>query len=201
VWSSGDHAVVRYLRDGRAAWVRPVTIVEDTDEANVLFLGAGTPTKVPVNLDGSAIPRSTPYEERFGLEWRPGDGNWGENQTLLITPPGAAHSLWLFWSVDWDFLGWYVNLQEPHRRTAMGFDTSDQVLDVWVQPDLSWTWKDEHELEAAVRLGRFTSGEAAAIRAEGERVIAEFPFPTGWEDWRPDPAWPVPHLPAGWDVV
>ena len=30
---------------------------------------------------------------------------------------------------------------------------------------------------------------------------AEWPFPTGWEDWRPDPAWPVPQLPAGWDVV
>ena len=37
-----------------------------------------------------------------------------------------------------------------------------------------------------------------AIRAEGERVIAEWPFPTGWEAWRPDPAWPTPVLPTDW---
>ena len=71
----------------------------------------------------------------------------------------------------------------------------------WVRPDLSWSWKDEHELEAASRLGRFSPDEAAAIRAEGERVIAAWPFPTGWEDWRPDPSWPIPQLPEGWDRV
>jgi hypothetical protein len=32
-------------------------------------------------------------------------------------------------------------------------------------------------------------------------LITEWPFPTGWEDWRPDPAWPVPELAAGWSVV
>ena len=201
MWSSSDHAVVRYLRDGRPAWVRPVTVVEDTDERSVLLLRAGTPTKRPATLDGEIIPRDIPYEHRYGLEWRPGDGTWGENQTLLLTPTGAAHSIWLFWTVDWDFLGWYVNLQEPVRRTAIGFDTVDHVLDLWVEPDLTWRWKDEDELEAAVRVGRFTPEEAAAIRAEGERVVVEFPFPTGWEEWLPDPAWTVPPLPDGWDAV
>jgi hypothetical protein len=192
---------MRYLRGDRVAWVRPVTVVEDANPLNVLYLRAGTPTKRPVRLDGAEIPRSTPYEERFGLEWRPGDGNWGANQTLLLTQPDRAHSVWLFWTVGWDFLGWYVNLQEPQTRTPIGFDTVDQVLDIWVQPDLSWEWKDEHELEASVRLGRFTPEDAAAIRAEGERVVAEWPFPTGWEDWRPDPAWTVPQLPDKWDHV
>ena len=192
--------VVRYRR-GQISWVRPVTVVVDENARNVLFICAGTPTKEPVQLDGSPIPRSMPYEERFKLALRLGDGNWGTHQTLLITPPGRAHSIWLFWTETWDFLGWYVNLQEPQVRTPVGFDTVDQVLDIWVEPDLSWSWKDEDELEAAVRLGRFTPGEAAAIRAEGERVIASWPFPTGCEDWRPDPSWPIPRLPDGWDRV
>src|SRR5262249_17524727 len=38
-------------------------------------------------------------------------------------------------------------------------------------------------------------------RAEGERALTEWPFPTGWEEWRPDPRWKLPQLPAGWDVV
>ena len=31
------------------------------------------------------------------------------------------------------------------------------------------------------------------------RVIEEWPFPTGWESWRPDPTWPLPAVPPGWD--
>ena len=53
-------------------------------------------------------------------------------------------------------------------------------------------------LEQRVREGRFAASEAVAIRAEGERVLAEWPFPTGWEDWRPNQEWTVPELPAGW---
>lgn len=201
MWGSGDRVVVRYIRRGRVSWVRPVTVVEDRDDLNVLFLSAGTPTKEPVHDDGSPIPRSLTYEQRFQLDGRVGDGNWGGHQTLLITPPGAAHSIWLFWTEPWEFTGWYVNLQEPQTRTPIGFDTSDQVLDIWVEPDLTWSWKDEDELEDAIRLGRFSPDEAAAIRAEGENVVAAWPFPTGWEDWRPDPAWPVPQLPVGWERV
>jgi hypothetical protein len=52
------------------------------------------------------------------------------------------------------------------------------------------------KLAAAARVGRV---DAAAARAEGERVIAEWPFPTGWEDFRPDPAWQLPRLPEGYD--
>jgi hypothetical protein len=62
-------------------------------------------------------------------------------------------------------------------------------------------WKDEDELAHAVELELFSAEEAAAIRAAGERVIAARPWPTGREDWRPDPAWALPRLPKGWDVV
>ena len=61
VWSRGDHVVVRYVRSGRAAWVRPVTVVEDTDTSNVLFLCADTPTKEPVRL------RRQPDPARHGV--------------------------------------------------------------------------------------------------------------------------------------
>ena len=51
-------------------------------------------------------------------------------------------------------------------------------------PDGTYRWKDEDELEQAAALGIV---DAAAVRAEGQRVLEEWPFPTGWEDWRPDP--------------
>ena len=129
---------------------------------------------------------------------------WLWNRVLRTIRFGERHSLDLFWDDDsGDFVGWYVNLQTPLRRSRLGFDTTDHALDVWVEPDRQWRWKDEADLATCVELGLFTAHEAAEIRAEGERVIAALPelIPTGWEDWRPDPAWQLPELPAGWDVV
>jgi hypothetical protein len=100
-----------------------------------------------------------------------------------------------------EFLCCYVNLQEPLRPSPVGFDTRDQALDLVIDPDGSWRWKDEDHFAQAVERGRFTADEAAAIRAEGERVVAAWPFPTGWEGWMPDPRWPRPGLPDGWDAV
>ena len=76
------------------------------------------------------------------------------------------------------------------------------MLDVWCSADGETKWKDEDELEAAIRTGRFTHAEAADIRVEGQRVydamLAKSPPFDGssWLDWAPDPSWPLPTLPA-----
>ena len=114
---------------------------------------------------------------------------------MLVVVP-LAYAIWHFWrGDDRAFTGWYVNMQEPLRREGRSFLTQDQELDIWIEPDGTWRWKDEQELLDWVPRGRFTEDEVAAIRAEGERVLAEWPFPTGWEEWEPDPSWAVPVLP------
>ena len=88
------------------------------------------------------------------------------------------------------------------KRHVLGERTStrDNVL-AWVPAETGEPeWKDEHELEAAIRAGRVSPDEAVSIRAEGERVWAERPWPTGWEDWRALAGWTVPELPEGWDA-
>src|SRR5205814_261751 len=97
------------------------------------------------------------------------------------------------------------NLQAPLQPTSFGFDTTDYLLDVLVPPDRStWTWKDEDELEEAVALGLFSPEDVREFRAEGERAAGAIierkpPFDEPWEEWRPDPTWPAPELPDGWD--
>ena len=76
----------------------------------------------------------------------------------------------------------------------------DQYLDVWVTAGRSVEWLDEDELEQAAAIGLFSPEQAAEVRAEAQRVLEEWPFPTGWENWRPDPYWPIPTLPEGWDA-
>jgi predicted RNA-binding protein associated with RNAse of E/G family len=107
----------------------------------------------------------------------------------------------VYWTVDWQHLSWYVNLQTPLAFNDRFVDTTDQALDVVVHPDGTPAWKDEDELAEAVELGIWTEAEAREIRDEGERVIAEATWPTGWEEWRPPPDWGPLGLPRDWHVV
>jgi uncharacterized protein DUF402 len=116
---------------------------------------------------------------------------------VCLARPGRRHSIYVFLKHD-ELDVWYVNFEQPLRRTSVGFDTFDEKLDLIVIPDGTYRWKDEDELEQAAALGLL---DADTVRAEAARVLEERPFPTGWEDWRPDPAWPIPQLPDGWDRV
>jgi predicted RNA-binding protein associated with RNAse of E/G family len=117
---------------------------------------------------------------------------------ICVARPGRAHSVYVFWGDGGEVEHWYVNFEQPLRRTPVGFDTFDEKLDLIVRPDGSYRWKDEDELEQAAAAGLLDPDE---VRAEAQRVLEEWPFPTGWEEWRPDPAWPLPQLPQGWDRV
>jgi Protein of unknown function (DUF402) len=122
---------------------------------------------------------------------------WHTNRVVWLTRFQAAHAIGHFWNAaSGAFVGYYINLQAPIRRTRFGFDSVDHILDIVVSPDGSWQWKDEDELAEAVNLGLFSKNEAMSIRAEGERVIDGLPrlLPTGWEDWLPDASWSVEAL-------
>jgi len=47
--------------------------------------------------------------------------------------------------------------------------------------------------------------EAKMFRAEGEKALKLLrsgkSIFNGWEHWHPDPSWPVPILPDGWDII
>jgi Protein of unknown function (DUF402) len=164
----------------------------------VTYLAQSTPVAMPVLADGRGL-RDVPLDERWlhprATQIRP----WHGTDLVLLFPRDRAYSLWLFRDAG-TFLGWYVNLEDRHVFREGTIDTRDGILDIWVPADTGEPqWKDEDELEAATRQGRVTADEARAIRAEGERVVAERPWPTGWEDFRPDPAWTTPSLPDGWD--
>jgi hypothetical protein len=97
------------------------------------------------------------------------------------------------------------NLEEPFRRTPIGFDTNDHTLDIVVTPDLQWSWKDELLLEEQASRGEYSAGLVEAIRGEAALVIATIesrgsPFTDGWEDWRPDSTWPTPRLADTWNT-
>ena len=190
-WQHGETLVVRYWKGGGPVGVMPARVVSPAEPVIWVALG----TRVKWSGVAARMIREASLEERFNAPWEAVDALWQGEGVLIVGRPGRAHSIWLFA----DSSGWYVQLERPWRPWRLGFDTEDHALDVVVEPDGSWRWKDEDELETAVRVDFFTPPEAEAIRREGEAVVAEWPLPTGWEDWRADPTWPLPTLPADWD--
>ena len=131
---------------------------------------------------------------------------WEGMGVLKVAPTGLPWSVWHFWDEDWAFRGWYVNLEDVHRRDGNIVFTQDHVLDLWVGPDRRVRWKDEDELEASVIAGRYSADDADRFQANARAVEGivqrwEPPFSDGWEDWRPNPSWSLPSLPpaAEWD--
>lgn len=204
-WMPGDAIVVRYLRNAPGDVVEPVRVVHDGDDYVALYMAVGTPLKVQATRDGQRLTRDTPFVERESLIGGFADAEWITNHALMLHRPGRLSSIMLFWrDPDWAFVGWYGNIQAPLRRTALGFDTADYLLDVSIDPDLTWRWKDEDEWELAREHGLIDAGLLDEVRREGERIIAEvgdhaWPFDAGFATWRPDLAWPIPQLPANWD--
>lgn len=194
-WQPGETVLLRGLVDGRIRWALPHVLVEDAAERVALYCAPGVRGKRP---RGAFVDFP---EQLLTGDWQIQDQVWHTHHVLRLTPLGPAHSVDLYWSEAWEFRGWYANMQEPLRRTRLGFDTRDHALDITVEPDGTWAWKDEHHVEQLVGLGVYTADQAREFRAEGERVLEARPWPTGWEHWRPDPSWPLPALPDGWDVV
>ena len=205
-WSPGETVVVQEVWRDRVWSARPMTVVHDHGAAVALWFPKGTRWKAPATPP--TRPREATRGERFAAslalaDWTYVDAVW-DFSALMLMREADWHSVRVAWLDDGEHWGWYVNLEEPYRRTAHGFETMDLMLDVIVDPDRSWRWKDEDELETFVARGIFEGSLAEHVREEGLRVARraernEPPFSEPWPQWRPDPSWAMPELPAGWN--
>jgi predicted RNA-binding protein associated with RNAse of E/G family len=197
-FGTGDTVVVRQHRAGRFRAITPTVCVEDGADRTLLYVPHGTTFLAPADADGR-VTRTVADEAGITPD------RWRDHAALHIVPRGAPFAVMARWGTSFDdFTGYYVNIQEPLRPTAIGFDTMDQTLDVVVDPDrATFTSKDEDELADAAAAGFFGRAEVHAIGAAARRAVSMLsagcpPFDEPWARWRPDPSWPVPHLPAGW---
>ncbi len=185
--------------------MRPVTVVADDDNGTVLWLAPQTPMIRSALADGRRFA-DAPLDERYTTPVVRKPGVWSGTGIVMIVPPSAPYSVWLFWDEARTFLGWYGNLEDRHVRWAGGIDTADQHLDVWVTPDRAVEWRDEDEFAVATGLpGYWSERHVPGIRATGEELMAraragEPPFDCSWTDFVADPSWKIPNLPDDWDA-
>jgi predicted RNA-binding protein associated with RNAse of E/G family len=197
-FTPGHVAVRRYFRGPHVVWAKATAVVADDDRGLLLWLPTGADFGYRV-LPNDEMVRTARSIEAYGA----GSlllSTWQRNSALLLHPPGAAHSVWWFFR-DGAFTNWYVNLESPAERVPDGIDIVDHHLDIMVDADRTWRWKDEDEFAAAIdQPGFWTSEEARQIRTEGERAVeaieaGRFPYDGTWCDFHPDSSWPAPRLP------
>ena len=199
----------RAWRGGRISFVNVAVVAADDDRGLRLWNPVGAPWGRILAADGRTHHDAT--IDQLGEDAALVSQRWQERHVLFWLPDGGAYSVWWFWhAASGRFESWKGDLQDPAVRWddghVAGVDTADHALDVMVDPDGTWRWKDEAEF--AGKTGHplyWNAPEAQAIRAEGRSLAAladagAFPFDRTWCDFRPDPSWTLPDtLPEGWD--
>lgn len=156
-----SQVLLRHVLGPRTWCALPVTVLSDGPNQAVLRIQAGTEWVAAYGPDGR---RAHGWQRRWRLRrsrWHGHDGTyvveWGRWYGIAVfTDPRTRH-----------VHKWYVNCQDPLRRTAWGFDTMDRELDIELcsaegeRP----RWKDMRQFNRLIRSG--------ALGAHTARLIIE----------------------------
>jgi len=182
----GERVVIREVLRGRVWTSRPV-VVEDSENQFVSYLEPGTIIDYPI---GAQHGRGT-FSMWLSGEWELGDKEFSPPGMLRIAPVGQPFEVFAPVTSEAGAMSWYVNFQRPLVRTAHGFDTLDETLDLLVSSDFSsWERKDGDELELALEMGVYDQPEAQRILdscAVVEKALEHgvVPWDRTWRNWRP----------------
>lgn len=208
--AAGQEFVWHYRRrswqPGMPETAFPMRVVRDDERGLVSWLAPDTVGLVPERTDGRG--RRDDKATMFTAARRQGRGAWSGHGNVRIIPTGTPWSVWLFRTGPEPaapLSSWYLNPEDPARRTDTDLVTSDLVLDLVITPDRSVAFKDRDELVLAVEQARFTAAEAAEIETFGARAEesfrdADWPFDDEWTHWSPPAEWSVPVLPRRFSI-
>lgn len=174
--SKGDEVVWRSRPTGKVGFVCATRVLFDDPVAIALYQPTGSTVMRRCGDRGGP-------GGRLLLEWngKHRRETWQREPTLRLHPAGQHYSVIRTWdAARSSYRGWYVNLEQDWRRTPIGFDSRDDILDLILADDLGDAeLKDDDELTAAVTVGRLHSEDAEEIRARAERVVKRA-FERGW---------------------
>jgi hypothetical protein len=209
-WQPGENIVLRGICAGRVWLVQSVSVVKDERDETILLLLPGGQCAYPEGYfhwkrGDSSLGNRWQYAGR--KDWKLRQFPWQTNRILMFLEPDKYYSCWMFWDhTSSQFTGYYVNFQLPYQRSRLGFDTLDLDLDLVIDPQMHWHWKDENEYREGIREGGIQAEWVQAIEASLPEVFERIahrtpPLDGSWINWRPDPSWNPPHLPDQWMVV
>jgi protein associated with RNAse G/E len=185
----------------------PFRVVSDTRDLLALALWPGVERLASTHQPALSSPRRDEIVRTVVLpdlasgRWELAAWTWETNTKLTLLVPGAWFSVDLFFRDAGDLVMWYVNFERPFQRTPIGIDTFDLLVDLVIEPDGCYQWKDESEYAQARQLGIITDDEHRHVQVAREQVLALLdqeigPFDQRWRSWRRGAHWRLPTLPA-----
>jgi len=206
LWKSGDVIVWRGIYRNQVWHAQPVIVVKDTPEEMCVTLLPGTECVAPEGyLDGKdSAKRRWSFKEK---DWKLENYAWRSNRLLILLEPDTYYSTMFFWRADSnDFLLYYINFQLPFQRSHCGIDTLDLDLDLIINPDFSFRWKDEDDYQKAIDHEVIMPEWTQAIEIAKNEIFnklekRQYPYDGSWLNWMPDPNWLPPKLPENWDKI
>jgi hypothetical protein len=142
MWKPGDIIAWRGIYRGLIWHVQPTILVKDSPEEIALTLLPGTECIADENY-----PKGKKNSKRrwhfINEEWHLARYTWQTNRLLLIFEPKKYYSTILFWNHSSnEFLCYYINFQVPFQRNHCALDTLDLDLDLIINLDFTYAWKD-----------------------------------------------------------
>ena len=206
MWQPGDVIAWRGIYRQRVWHVQPTIVVKDSPKEIVLTLLPGTECIAPEGyLQGKqSDKRRWNFKDKY-WEWETYD--WRINRLLILLEPDKFYSTMYFWNhVTNEFLCYYINFQVPYERGIRSVDTLDLDLDLIINPDFSFAWKDEDDYLKAIGHEIISPEWVKSIEGAKHDVFdrldrRQYPFDGAWLNWMPDPNWTPPKLPKNWDRV
>ena len=149
-WKPGDVISWRGIYRERIWHSQTVIVVQDSPEELVLTLLPGTECVAP---EGYLLGKNS-FQHRWNFkekDWQLEKYSWHTNRLLLLIEPEKYYSIIYFWNHETnEFLCYYINFQLPFQRTQSGIDTLDLDLDLIINPDFSYAWKDVDDYQKAI---------------------------------------------------
>ena len=209
-WKPGDPVALRGIYNDRVWYMQSALIVHDSPEEVALVVLPGAECSAPREYIHGKHGASGQYDRwgnYLGNHWNMESYLWRTNRLLILLEPEKYYAGMFFWEHNsGNFLCYYMNFQLPFRRSEIGFDTLDLELDIIVEPDLTWHWKDVENYQKGIESGVIRSEWTEAIDITRQEVFEalgnrRYPFDGSWLDWKPDPAWQTPKARENWDKI
>jgi Protein of unknown function (DUF402) len=202
---AGSTAVRRDVFRGRVWTQAPVRVLASDETSAVTALWPGVVTLAAARFAASGADhdkalRAAALDDLAAGAWDMAEWVWRRNGAVTELVSGRWFSVARMYGEDGALGYWYVNFERPPAWHVSGWDTMDLAIDLVVQPDGGWHWKDEDEYAQCRRLGVITDAEHAAVAQAREQAVALVEARAGvfGEDprrrWLPDAGWPRPTL-------
>lgn len=205
-YQPGEQTLYQGVYEKRIWYAQSMLVVKDTAEETVLAVYPGMECAAP---QGYINGRQTwnRWQDYLTNHRDLQLYDWHTNRFLVLLYPQKYYSINLMWNhAENQFLCYYINYQLPFQRTEKGFQTLDLEIDLVINPDYSWHWKDEEDYKEGIKHNIIRAEWVKEIESAQQEIFeklnqTQYPLDKYWLDWTPNPEWTLPRLPVNWAEV